>query len=78
MNAEQPILYIFSGLPGTGKTTMSQGLSQRINVLHLRIDTIEQALKDLCRIVATGEGYQLAYRLAAENLFLGNHVIADS
>ena len=68
----------FSGLPGSGKTTLSQKLAQHSNAVHLRIDTIEQALRDLCNINVEGEGYELAYRIAADNLRLGLDVIADS
>ena len=71
-------LYIFSGLPGTGKTVLSQRLSSRANAVHLRIDTVEQALRDLCGIEVQGEGYCLAYRVAADNLRLGVSVVADS
>jgi predicted kinase len=71
-------LYIFAGLPGTGKTSLSLRLAQRIKSVHLRIDTIEQGLRDLCGIQVEGEGYRLAYRIAADNLRLGNDVIADS
>jgi len=71
-------LYVFSGLPGSGKTVLSQLLAQRIGAAHLRIDTIEQALRDLCAFDVQGEGYCLAYRIAADNLRLGLDVIADS
>lgn len=73
-----PKLFIFSGLPGSGKTTLSQKLAQHFNAVHLRIDTIEQALRDLCNIKVEGEGYRLAYRIAADNLQLGLDVVADS
>jgi predicted kinase len=73
-----PILYVFSGLPATGKTTLSQALAQRLGAVHLRIDTIEQALRDLCAIEVEGEGYGLAYRLAADHIGLGFSVVADS
>ncbi|MGI9327004.1 MAG: AAA family ATPase [Pseudomonadales bacterium] len=73
-----PILYIFAGLPGSGKTTLSQMLSSHTRALHLRIDTIEQALRDLCGLQVEGEGYRLAYRIAAENLGLGLSVVSDS
>ena len=71
-------LYIFAGLPGTGKTTLSQQLAQRLRATHLRIDTIEQALRDLCQFQVEGEGYRLSYRIAADNLRLGLDVVADS
>lgn len=74
----QPILYIFSGLPGSGKTTLAQRLATRLGCAYLRIDTIEQSLRDLCSISVEGEGYELAYRIAADNLKIGISVIADS
>jgi predicted kinase len=73
-----PTLYIFSGLPGSGKTTLSQSLARRIGAAHVRIDTIEQALRELCSVDVQGEGYRLAYRLAVDNLRLGLSVVADS
>ena len=73
-----PTLFIFSGLPGSGKTTLSQKLAQHATAVHLRIDTIEQALRDLCNINVEGEGYSLAYQIAADNLQLGLDVVADS
>jgi predicted kinase len=71
-------LFIFAGLPGTGKTTLSQRLAQSVNAMHLRIDTIEQSLRDLCNLQVEGEGYRLAYKIAADNLRLGINVVADS
>ena len=71
-------LFIFAGLPGTGKTTLSQRLAQRIKAVYLRIDTIEQGLRDLCDLQVDGHGYRLTYRIAADNLRLGMNVVADS
>lgn len=71
-------LYIFSGLPGTGKTALAQRLAVRCKAAYLRIDIIEQALRDLCKIDVRGEGYRLSYRIAADNLRSGMSVIADS
>lgn len=36
------MLIVMSGLPATGKTTISRALASQINAVHLRIDTIEQ------------------------------------
>jgi predicted kinase len=71
-------LYILAGLPASGKTTLAQLLASEFQAVHLRIDTIEQGLRDLCGIQVEGEGYRLAYRIAADNLRLGLNVVADS
>jgi predicted kinase len=72
-------LYIFSGLPASGKSTLAKELAKKIQGTYLRIDTMEQGLKDLCGISSIeGEGYRLTYLLAQDNLRLGNKVIADS
>jgi predicted kinase len=73
-----PILYIFSGLPGSGKSTLAQSIAQQLSAVYLRIDTIEQGLRDLCLIEVEGEGYRLAYRIAFDNLSVGMSVVADS
>jgi predicted kinase len=73
-----PTLYIFSGLSGSGKSTLSQLLASDVGATYVRIDTIEQSLRELCSIDVQGEGYCLAYRVAADNLRLGISVVADS
>ena len=74
----KPILYIFSGLPGVGKTTLAEKLAENLNATFLRIDTVEQGLRDICSFNVQGEGYRLSYRIAKDNLQIGNDVIADS
>ena len=73
----QGMLIILSGLPGTGKTTIARALAREIAAVHLRIDTIEQALRNT-GIAVVDEGYRIAYALAEDNLRLDRTVIADS
>lgn len=57
---------------------MSQRVAKEFGAVYLRIDSIEQGLRDLCSIQVQGEGYRLGYRIAADNLRLGLTVVADS
>jgi predicted kinase len=70
------MLVIFSGLPGVGKTAIARELARTLGVVHLRIDSIEQALGRAGYRVE-GEGYEVAYALAEDNLCVGRTVIAD-
>lgn len=72
------MLFIFGGLPGTGKTELSIHLARKVGGLHLRIDTIEQALRDGGITTIGPEGYIVAYKIASDNLRLGLSVVADS
>jgi len=71
------MLIIFSGLSGVGKTTIARALATAIGAVHLRIDSIEQALRR-CGVTVEAEGYVAAYAVAEDNLRLGRIVIADS
>ena len=73
------MLIVFSGLPGTGKTSIARELARQMRAIHLRIDTIEQALRACGTIEEVmEEGYEVAYRVAEDNLRLGSTVIADA
>lgn len=74
----QPTLFIFSGLPASGKSTLSKFIAKKYNAAYLRIDTVEQSLRDLCKLNVYSEGYELSYRIASDNLKIGNNVVADS
>ena len=70
------VLIVLSGLPGVGKTTIARELARAIGATHLRIDSIEQALRQ-AGVRVEGEGYRVAYAVAEDNLRLGRTVIAD-
>src|SRR6266545_8197599 len=70
------MLIVLSGLPGTGKTTIARELAHELAAVYLRIDSIEQSIRDAGRPVE-GEGYRVAYAVAEDNLRLGRIVIAD-
>ena len=71
-------LFIFGGLPGSGKSELSHYLSRQLDAVYLRIDTIEQSLRDVGWSGKSPEGYVVAYNVAADNLRLGRNVVADS
>lgn len=70
------MLIALSGLPGTGKTTIARELAGRVHAVHLRIDSIEQALRR-AGVAVEGEGYAVAHAIAEDNLRLGLVVVAD-
>lgn len=74
------MLIILSGLSGVGKTTIARELARQLGAIHIRIDSIEQAIRD-----AKGDsgpldetGYRVGYAVALDNLRVGRTVIADS
>jgi len=74
------MLIIFNGLPGSGKSTVAKLLSQTINAVYLRVDTVEQAIRSVSEQNKKigPEGYFVLYALARENLQLGSTVVTDS
>ena len=71
------MLIVFSGLPGSGKTTLARALASQLRVTYLRIDTIEQTLRNGGLAEVGKAGYEVAIALARSNLALGNWVVAD-
>jgi len=71
------MLITFSGLPGTGKSTIARLLARQLSAVYLRVDSVEQALRVADQPIGP-EGYFVTYAVARENLLLGSTVITDS
>lgn len=76
------MLIVLAGLPGTGKSTIAAALARALGAVHVRIDTLEQAIRDSAAWDAAWSiedvGYRTGYAIAEDNLRLGHLVIADS
>lgn len=72
-------LIIFGGLPGVGKSRIARELAAQIGAVYLRIDSIEQALRDSGAVVEpmNDAGYRAAHAIAKDNLRDGRTVVAD-
>ncbi|GAA1155473.1 hypothetical protein GCM10009583_27030 [Ornithinicoccus hortensis] len=78
-HAGRPVLLVLAGLPGVGKTTTARAWARRHRAVHVRIDTLEQALVRADAFSDVGVlGYAAGYELAADQLRLGLWVVADS
>ena len=74
------MLIILGGLPGVGKTSIAQRLALELKAVHIRIDSIEQAIRQsgVLVMLMNDAGYRVGYALAEDNLRLGQIVVADS
>lgn len=74
------MLITISGLPATGKTTLARLLAARVGAVHLRVDTIEQAIvrSGMTHHPVGPVGYLVGYALAEEHLRQGLTVLAES
>ena len=76
----RPTLIILGGLPATGKTTVALELSKLTQLSYVRIDSIEQALRNSGEMGAQGvqgAGYKVAYALAGDLLDGRNNVLVE-
>lgn len=73
-------LVVLGGLPATGKTTVARKLNRDGHFCYIRIDSIEQALRDSGEMGpegVQGAGYLVAYAVVADLLECGNDVLVE-
>jgi predicted kinase len=75
-----PLLICLAGLPASGKTSVAREVARALGAVHLRIDTIEQAVlrAEPSRSGVGALGYAVGYALAGDHLRQGLSVVADS
>jgi predicted kinase len=73
-------LIVFAGLSGSGKSTIARGLAKEIGAVWLRVDSVEQAIRESGVVPGSLDdaGYRAVYAVAQDNLRLGRDVIGDS
>jgi predicted kinase len=74
------MLIVFAGLPGTGKSSVARELAGKLDAVWLRIDSIEQAIRESRVLPGSIDdvGYRAAFAVAGDNLRLGRIVVTDS
>lgn len=75
------MLIVFSGLPGSGKTTLSRPVAAALGATWLRVDAIESAMWRAGVDSAQPTGYAayvVAYALADAHLGMGATVVVDA
>ena len=78
--AKSPTLIVLSGLPGSGKTVLAEGLARALLIPIIEVDTIEAAMwsADLDKDSTALAAYAVAQALADENLRFRLSVIVDA
>ena len=76
---DRPLLVVFCGLPGVGKTTVSRLVADQLQATFLRIDTLERAIAaTLMPFQDNPVGYVAAEWVAADQLRAGRPVVVDA
>jgi predicted kinase len=75
-----PTLIVLSGLPGSGKTVLAEGLSRALSIPIFSVDSIEAAMwrAGLAKTETGIAAYEVAQALADEHLRLRHSVIVDA
>jgi predicted kinase len=78
-DAVAPVLVVFGGRPGSGKTAISRPVADALGATYLRIDAIETALARVgVPIADSPAAYAVGNVLAADQLRAGRPVVVDA
>ena len=74
------MLVVFSGLPGTGKTTIAKRVARDLWAMYLCLDSVDAALiqAGVSRDEIANKGYMAAAAVASDNLEAGNTIVVDA
>ena len=74
-----PVLVLFSGLPGTGKTALAHRVARHLHIPLFAKDRIQSVLRIRgLAVEGTPDGYHIMLDLADEQLSLGVSVVLDA
>ena len=78
--SQPPVLVVFAGLPGTGKTTLSRLIAADLRAAIIRVDAVEAAVVryGLAEHPVGPIGYAVAHEIAAATLAVGTSVVVDA
>jgi predicted kinase len=74
----RPLLVVFGGRPGSGKTTISRPVADALRATYLRIDAIETALLRWGLPIDNPAAYAVGNGLARDQLRAGRPVVVDA
>lgn len=74
------MLILFTGLPGSGKTTLARAFAARMNAVHLNSDTLRQEMGLQGKYAAADKEkvYEALLKKTEETLQSGKTVVVDS
>jgi predicted kinase len=81
-----PLLIVFAGLPGTGKSSLARAVARELRAVYLDKDTVKDCAIAVAHELKIERGpdlagplsYELLVLLARDNLSLGRSVVLDS
>ncbi len=75
----EPTLILFTGMPGSGKTTLARMVARHLKLPLFSKDRVQRILRDHHLAAEnTGDGYYIILDMADEQLSLGVSVILDA